>query len=67
MNTKRLLAVARRIESLERQLINLKGEAQKLVGGSAGSAGFKTKTMSPAARKKIAEAMRRRWAAVKRG
>jgi uncharacterized protein (UPF0335 family) len=67
MNTKRLLAVARKIENLEHQLAALKGEAKRLVGGSAGPAGFKTKKMSAAARKKISDAMRRRWAAVKRG
>ena len=66
MDTKRLLTVARRIEALEGQLANLKNEARQIVAGQVTSPIRKGRKMSAAARKKISEAMRKRWAAIKK-
>jgi hypothetical protein len=66
MDTKRLLTVVRRIKGLEAQLANLKSEARKIVAGQAIAPLRKGKKMSAAARRKISEAMKRRWAVVKK-
>ena len=65
MDTKKLLGVARRIETLEAQLAALKNEARQIVTGQGGAAPAKKRKMSAEAKKRISEAMRRRWAAVK--
>jgi hypothetical protein len=68
MDTKSLLAVARRIESMESQLVALKNQARKIVAGQAAAAPIKAKRrkMSAAARKRISDAMKKRWAGIKR-
>ena len=66
MNTKRLLTVARRIEALEGQLANLENEARQIVAGQVTTPLRKGRRMSKAARRKISEAMRKRWAAIKK-
>lgn len=67
MDTKGLLRVARRIEALEKEIFRLKNQAKQIVASQgAEQLGRKGKKMSAAARKKISEAMRRRWAAVKK-
>ncbi len=66
MDTKRLLMVARRIESLESEITKLKAEARAIVAGQGGGVGRVKRTMSAAAKRKISEAMRRRWAAIKK-
>jgi hypothetical protein len=66
MDTKRLLTVAKRIEGLEGQLASLKNEARQIVAGQTASPLRKGKKMSAAARRKISEAMKRRWAVIKK-
>jgi hypothetical protein len=66
MDTKRLLAVAKKIEALEGQLVGLKNEARKIVAGQVAAPIRKGRKMSAAARRKISEAMKRRWAAIKK-
>ncbi|MGB7623470.1 MAG: hypothetical protein WBN92_14050 [Terriglobia bacterium] len=66
MDTKRLLTVAKRIEVLEGQLASLKNEARQIVAGQLASPLRKGKKMSAAARRKISEAMKRRWAVIKK-
>ena len=65
MDTRKLLGVAKRIETLEAQLAALKNEARQIVTGQAITALPKKRKMSAAAKKKISEAMRRRWANVR--
>lgn len=55
-----------KIESLQKELSKLLGKAAIAAGGSpAPSAAPKKRTMSAAARKKIAAAQKARWAKVK--
>jgi uncharacterized protein YoxC len=66
MNASRLLVVARRIEKLQRQIATLQAEARKLVTSETAEVKLRKKKMSAAARKKISEAMKKKWATRKK-
>jgi uncharacterized protein YoxC len=66
MNASRLLVVARRIEKLQRQIATLQAEARKLVTSETAEVKPRKKKMSAAARKKISEAMKKKWATRKK-
>jgi hypothetical protein len=65
MNAPRLLLVATRIVRLEREIATLQAEARKLITGETADAKPRKK-MSAAARKRISEGMKKKWATRKK-
>jgi hypothetical protein len=61
MNASRLLLVATRIVKLEREIATLQAEARRLITPETADVKPRKKKMSAAARKKISEAMKKKW------
>jgi hypothetical protein len=67
MNGLRLVEVVNEIDRVERRLLALRGEARKLLGDSGEATVTTTKrgSLSAAQRRKLSQAMKQRWAAIK--